>query len=91
MDENIANGFIRPTRSPYGAPILFVKKKGGALRLCVDFRGLNKLMKKDHYLISLTSDLLNSPKNARIYTKMDLRHTYHLVRIAEGDEWKTVF
>src|ERR1700722_5161724 len=91
LDENIANKFIRPTRSPYGAPILFVKKKGGALRLCVDFRGLNKLTKKDHYPIPLTSDLLDSPKNARVYTKIDLRHAYHLVRIAKGDEWKTGF
>src|SRR3984957_294083 len=54
LDENIANGFIRPTRSPYGAPILFVKKKRGALRLCVDFRGLNKLMKKERYTIPPT-------------------------------------
>ena len=91
LDENIANGFIRPTRWPCGAPILFVKKKGGALHLCVDFRGLNKLTKKDRYPILLTSDLLDSPKNACIYTKIDLRHAYHLVRITEGDEWKTVF
>src|ERR1700723_4233053 len=91
LDENIANGFIQPTHSPYGSPILFVKKKGGALHPCVDFRGLNKLMKKDRYLIPLTSDLLDSPKNAHIYTKIDLRHAYHLVQIAEGDEWKTVF
>ena len=79
LDENIANRFIRPTHSPYGTPILFVEKKGGALHLCVDFRGLNKLTKTDRYLILLTSDLLNSPKNARIYTKIDLRHAYHLV------------
>src|SRR3984957_14815174 len=91
LDENIANGFIRPTRSPYGAPILFVKKKEGALYLCVDFHGLNKLTKKDLYPIPLTSDLLDSPKNACIYTKIDLHHTYHLVRITKGDEWKTVF
>ena len=76
LDENIANGFIRPICSPYGASILFVKKKGGTLRLCVDFRGLNKLTKKDRYPIPLTSDLLDSPKNARIYTKIDLRHAY---------------
>ena len=86
MDENIANGFIRPTRSPYGAPILFVKKKGGALRLYVNFHGLNKLTKKDRYPIPLTSDLLDSLKNARIYTKIDFCHAYHLVRITEGDK-----
>src|SRR6202041_3886050 len=91
LDKNIANGFIQPTHSPYGAPILFVKKKGGTLCLCVNFCGLNKLMKKDRYPIPLTSDLLDSLKNACIYTKINLRHAYHLVRISEGDEWKTVF
>ena len=85
-DENIANRFIQPTCLPYGAPILFVKKKGGTLRLCVDFRGLNKLMKKDRYPIPLTSDLLDSLKNARIDTKIDFCHAYHLVRITEGDK-----
>ena len=91
IDENLANGLIRPTRSPHGAPILFVKKKDGSLRLCVDFRGLNKITIKDRYPLPLISDLLDSPRKARIYTKIDLRHAYHLVRIAEGDEWKTAF
>ena len=91
IDENLAIGFIRPTRSPCGAPVLFIKKKDGSLRLCVDFRGLNKITKKDRYPIPLIADLLDAPKKARIYTKIDLRHAYHLVRIAEGDEWKTAF
>jgi len=68
-----------------------MKKKDGSLRLCVDFRGLNKIMKKDRYPLPLISDLLDSPRKARIYTKIDLRHAYHLVHIAEGDEWKTAF
>ena len=91
LDENLATGFIRPSRSSHGAPILFAKKKDGSLRLCVDFRGLNKLSKKDRYPLPLISDLLNSPGKARVYTKIDLRHAYHLVRIREGDEWKTTF
>ena len=91
IDENLSIGFIRPTRSPCGAPVLFIKKKDGSLRLCVDFRGLNKITKKDRYPIPLIADLLDAPKKARIYTKIDLRHAYHLVRIAEGDEWKTAF
>ena len=91
IDENLASGMIRPTRSPYGAPVLFVKKKDGSLRLCVDYRGLNKLTIKDRYPLPLISDLLDSPRRARIYTKIDLRHAYHLVRIAEGDEPKTAF
>jgi hypothetical protein len=91
IDENLAIGFIRPSRSPCGAPVLFVKKKDGSLRLCVDYRGLNKLTRKDRYPIPLITDLLDAPKRARVYTKIDLKHAYHLVRIAEGDEWKTAF
>jgi len=68
-----------------------VKKKNGDLRLCVDYRGLNRLTRKDCYPIPLITDLLDAPKKARIYTKIDLRNAYHLVRIAEGDEWKTTF
>ena len=91
LDDNLRNGFVRPSNSSHGAPILFVKKKDGSLRLCVDFRGLNKISKKDRYPLPLISDLLDSPGKARIYTKIDLRHAYHLVRIREGDEWKTTF
>src|SRR5262249_3265007 len=90
-DDNIANGFIRSSRSSHGTPVLFVKKKDGSLRLCVDFRGLNRITKKDRYPLPLISDLLDAPRKARIYSKIDLRHAYHLVRIAEGDEWKTAF
>ena len=77
--------------SPHGVLVLFIKKKDGSLWLCIDFRGLNKITKKDRYLLSLISDLLDSPCKARIYTKIDLRHAYHLVYIAEGDKWKTAF
>ena len=91
IDENLTNGFICSTSSPHGAPVLFVKKKDGSLRLCVDFRELNKITKKDQYPLPLISDLLDSPRKARIYTKIDLRHAYHLVCIAEGNEWKTTF
>jgi Reverse transcriptase (RNA-dependent DNA polymerase) len=84
-------GYIRPTRSLHGAPILFIKKKDGSLRLCVDFRALNNVTKKDQYPLPLISDLLDVPRKARLYTKIDLRHAYHLVRVSEGDEWKTAF
>ena len=57
----------------------------------MDYRGLNKLTKKDRYLLPLISDLLDAPGKARIYTKIDLHHAYHLVRIADGDEPKTMF
>ena len=91
IDENVRSGFIRPSRSPHGAPVLFVKKKDGSLRLCVDYHGLNKISRKDRYPLPLISDLLDAPRKARLYTKLDLRHAYYLVRIAKGDEWKTAF
>ena len=91
IEENLRSGFIRPSNSPCGAPVLFVKKKDGSLRLCVDYRGLNKITRKDRYPLPLVSDLLDAPRKARIYTKIDLRHAYNLVRIAPGDEWKTAF
>jgi len=91
IDKNLTNGFIRSTSLPHGALVLFVKKKDGSLWLCVDFCGLNKIMKKDRYPLPLISDLLDSPRKARIYTKIDLWHAYHLVRITKEDEWKTAF
>jgi hypothetical protein len=91
LDDNLNNGFIRLLNSSHGALIPFVKKKDSSLHLCVDFRGLNKISKKDRYPLLLISDLLDSPGKARIYTKIDLRHAYHLVHIREGDEWKTTF
>jgi len=84
-------GFIQLTLSPHDAPVLFVKQKDGSLRLCVNFRSLNCISKKDYYLLLLISDLLNSPCKAQVYSKIDLCHAYHLVCIADGDEWKTAF
>ena len=72
IEENLHSGFIRPSNSPCGAPVLFVKKKDGSLRLCVDYRGLNKITRKDRYPLPLVSDLLDAPRKARIYTKIDL-------------------
>ena len=91
IDEHLQIGFIRPTNSPHGAPVLFIKKKDGSLRLCVDFRGLNKISKKDCYPLPFVSDLLTTAGKAHIYMALDLRHAYHLVHIAEGDECKTAF
>ena len=91
LDEHLCIGFIHPSCSLHGAPVLFVRKKNSNLRLCVDFRGLNKVTKKDRYPLPLTKDLLDVPGKAKIYTKLNLRHAYHLVCIAKGDEWKTAF
>ena len=91
IDEHIRIGFIRPSSYPHGAPVQFVRKKDGSLWLCVDFRGLNKISKNDRYPPPFISDLLSTVGKAHIYTTLDLRHAYHLVRIVEGDEWKTAF
>jgi Reverse transcriptase (RNA-dependent DNA polymerase)/RNase H-like domain found in reverse transcriptase len=91
LDEHLSMGYIRPTQSSHRAPILFVKKKDGSLWLCVDFRALNNITKKDRYPLLLISDLLDAPRKTWLYTKIDLQHAYHLVRVAEGDEWKTAF
>jgi hypothetical protein len=90
-DENLAKNFIRHSKSPVGAPILFVKKKDGSLRMCVDYRGLNKVTIKNRYPLPLISRLLDQLGQAKIHTKIDLRGMYNLVRIKEGDKWKTTF
>jgi len=91
LDENLVKNFIRHSKSHAGAPILFVKKKDGSLRMCVDYCGLNKVTIKNQYPLPLISGLLNQLGQAKIHTKIDLRGMYNLVRIKEGDEWKTTF
>src|SRR5258708_17089179 len=91
LKEHTRNGFICPSKSPWGSPILFVKKKDGSLHLCVDFRALNRVTEKDCYPLPLILDLLMSPAPTRIYSKIYLKHAYHLVCIAKGDEPKTTF
>ena len=72
VEDHLRMGFIRPSSSPFAAPVLFVKKKNGDLRLCVDFRALNRITKKDRYLLTLISELLDTSRRAKIYTKLDL-------------------
>ena len=91
IDENLGTGFIRPTASSHAALVLFVKKKDGSLWLCIDFRGLNKITKKDHCPLPLIFDFLDSLSQAKIYSKVDLWHMDLLVQIVPGDKWKTAF
>ncbi|KAJ1041985.1 hypothetical protein NDA10_000691 [Ustilago hordei] len=91
LDENLKKGFIRPSKSPAQSPVLFVPKKDGGLRLCVDYRGLNEITVKNRAPLPLIEEQLFLLRRARIYTKLDLRAAYNLIRIAKGDEWKTAF
>jgi hypothetical protein len=73
IDKHLSIGLIHPTSSPHGAPVLFIKKKDGSLRLTVDYRALNRITRKDRYPLPLTADLLDAPRKARVYTRIDLR------------------
>ena len=87
----LVNGFIRPSKSPAAAPLMFVQRPDGKLRLVVDFRGLNKVTVKNRYPLPLIPEMLDRLHKARIFTKIDLRNAYHQVRVKERDEWKTTF
>lgn len=91
LKKNLANGFIQPSSSPAAAPILFVKKKDGSLRLCVDYRGLNKITAPCRYPLPLINEMMDRLASARVFTKLDIRNAYHRIRIAPGEEWKTSF
>ncbi|KAG5726085.1 hypothetical protein E4T56_gene1635 [Termitomyces sp. T112] len=91
LDDMLGKDFIRPLISTAGAPVLFAKKKDGSLRLCVNYRGLNKVTKKNWYPLPLIGDLVDRLHSAKIYTKIDLHSGYNNVRIAPGHEWKTIF
>ena len=91
LDENLSKEFIVPLESPAASPILFVKKKDGSLQLCVDYRWLNEVTVKNRYPLLLIGDLLDKLKTAKIYSKIDLQGAYNLLRVAEGDQWKTAF
>nr|GEW35878.1 putative reverse transcriptase domain-containing protein [Tanacetum cinerariifolium] len=82
-------GFIRPSSSPWGAPVLFVKKKDGSFRMCIDYRELNKLTVKNRYPLPKIDDLFDQLQGSSIYSKIDLRSGYHLLRMREQDISKT--
>ena len=91
MQELLEKGFIRPSVSSWGAPVLFVKRKDGTLRLCIDYRQLNKLTVKNKYLLPRIDDLFDELKGASILSKIDLRSGYHQLRIKDVDVHKTAF
>jgi hypothetical protein len=81
IDKNLSKKFIRHSKSPAKTPILFVKKKDGSLRMCVDYRGINKIIKKNRYPLPLISGLLEQLGSAKIFTKIDLRGAYNLIQV----------
>lgn len=91
INDSLAAGIIRPSSSPLGAGFFFVDKKDKTLRPCVDYRGLNDITVKNKYPLPLLSSAFEPLQGATIFTKLDLRNAYHLVRIRQGDEWKTAF
>ena len=91
LDDLLSKGYIQPSVSPYGAPILFVRKKEGSLRMCVDYRALNKMTIKNRYPLPRTDELLDQLHGATILTKLDLQSGYHQVRVSEADVPKTAF
>ena len=91
LDDALAKGWIQHSTSPAGAPILFVPKKDGGLRLCVDYRGLNKVTVKNRHPLPLISETLDRLNGAVVFSKLDLKDAYHRIRIRKGDEWKTAF
>ncbi|XP_064820987.1 uncharacterized protein LOC135538716 [Oncorhynchus masou masou] len=91
IKESLAAGLISPSSSPLGAGFCFVSKKDGSLRPCIDYRGLNDITVKNKYPLPLMSSAFDSLQGATVFTKLDLRNAYHLVRIKEGDEWLTGF
>ncbi|GJT62560.1 putative reverse transcriptase domain-containing protein [Tanacetum coccineum] len=91
LQELSDRGFIRPSSSPWGAPVLFVKKKDGSFRMCIDNRELNKLTVKNRYLLPRIDDLFDQLQGSRVYSKIDLRSGYHQLRVREEDIPKTAF
>ncbi|KAF8749953.1 hypothetical protein RHS01_09609 [Rhizoctonia solani] len=91
INEELATGKIRPSTSSAGAPVMFVKKADGSLRLVVDYQKLNNVTHKNVYPLPRQDDLMAKLRNAKLFTKLDLCWGYNNVRIKEGDEWKTAF
>ncbi|KAA0057168.1 pol protein [Cucumis melo var. makuwa] len=91
LQELLDKGFIRPSVSPWGAPVLFVKKKDGLMHLCIDYRELNKVTVKNRYPLPRIDDLFDQLQGAIVFSKIDLRSGYHQLRIRDSDIPKTTF
>jgi len=91
-DDMLRKGYIRKSKSPCAAPMIFASKRGSEkLRPCIDYRGLNAITIKNRYPLPLIDHLIDRLKTAKFFIKLDLRDAYNLIRIRQGDEWKTAF
>ena len=91
MGEMVNKGFVRPSMSPWGAPVLFVKKKDESMRLCIDYRELNNVTISNQYPLLRIDDLFDQLQGAKVFSKIDLRLGYHQLRIHDEDVPKTTF
>nr|GEW42885.1 putative reverse transcriptase domain-containing protein [Tanacetum cinerariifolium] len=91
LQELADRGFIRSSTSPWGAPVLFIKKKDGSFRMCIDYRELYKLIIKNHYPLPKIDDLFDQLQGSSVYSKMNLRSGYHQLRVRDEDIPKTAF
>jgi hypothetical protein len=91
LKELLGKGYIRPSSSPWGAPVIFVEKKDGTQRMCVDYRALNEVTIKNKYPFPRIEDLFDQLKGAKVFSKIDLRSGYHQLRIRPSDIAKTAF
>ena len=91
LEELLNKGFIRPSTSPWGAPVLFVKKNDGSLRLCIDYRQLNRATIHNQYPLPRIDELFDQLQGSRVYSKIDLRSGYHQLKVRENDVSKTAF
>jgi hypothetical protein len=91
IEELLEKGFIRPSLSPWGAPVLFVNKKDGSRRMCVDYRSLNEVTIKNKYPLPRIEDLFDQIRGAKIFSKIDLRSGYHQLKIRTEDIPKIAF
>ena len=91
LEEFLSKGFIRPSTSPWGDPVLFVMKKDGSLRLCIDYRQLNRVTIRNQYPLPRIDELFDQLQGSRVYSKIDLRSGYHQLKVRENDVSKTAF
>jgi len=91
LEDLLDKGYIRPSVSPWGAPVLFVKKKDGSLRMCIDYRDLNNVTVKNKYPLPRIDDLFDQLQGAGVFSKIDLRSGYHQLRVTDGDISMTAF